>query len=387
VDRLKKVVAAGIGGAFLFLWLSAVSSPSYAQPGIKSIIFHATDCTAATAKKGIFCFEADANTLYVCEPSAGDCDTAGEWQLIGPGGAVAFSALSGGTNTTAAMVVGSGGSLALSGTGTIRASSIDRDGDGTREILGDGTSLSFDPADSGTPPMAMTATELQVCLSSASCSIRIGHSNRFRIENDSGTALRLVSRNTSGGGLQVGSEQSTFTQTWRLGTNTGGGGTALWAYNNGTAGAPEYSWNADSDIGMYRAGADDLRLSGGNDSALGVTPTEVDLYNIVDHGEQAVTCTDSGNGSPGALTITPSTSYVEITNSDADGCTITLSETGAAKGRTVEIVVVSTAGGTVNFADTSGVTELAGAFAAGIYDSIILRYIADRWIESTRSDN
>jgi hypothetical protein len=79
VDRLKKVVAAGIGGAFLFLWLSAVGSPSYAQPGIKSIVFHATDCTGVTAAKGTFCFEQDAGTLYMCNPAAAPCDEAGDW--------------------------------------------------------------------------------------------------------------------------------------------------------------------------------------------------------------------------------------------------------------------------------------------------------------------
>lgn len=48
---------------------------------------HATDCTGLT--DGIadeMCFERDANTLYVCEPSAGGCDTAGEWTSASGGG-------------------------------------------------------------------------------------------------------------------------------------------------------------------------------------------------------------------------------------------------------------------------------------------------------------
>jgi hypothetical protein len=36
----------------------------------------------------------------------------------------------------------------------------------------------------------------------------------------------------------------------------------------------------------------------------------------------ADTCADSADGNPGALTITPTTSYVEITNSDIHGCDI-----------------------------------------------------------------
>lgn len=44
---------------------------------------HATDCTSLTdGLADEMCFERDANTLYVCEPSAGGCDTAGEWTAI-----------------------------------------------------------------------------------------------------------------------------------------------------------------------------------------------------------------------------------------------------------------------------------------------------------------
>jgi hypothetical protein len=49
----------------------------------------------------------------------------GVWTLVGGGGgSSAFSALTSGTNTTAAMVVGTGASLASTGTGTIHASSV-----------------------------------------------------------------------------------------------------------------------------------------------------------------------------------------------------------------------------------------------------------------------
>lgn len=40
---------------------------------------HATDCTTFTAAvDGQYCWEQDADLLYVCEPTAGTCDTAGE---------------------------------------------------------------------------------------------------------------------------------------------------------------------------------------------------------------------------------------------------------------------------------------------------------------------
>lgn len=44
---------------------------------------HATDCTSLTdGQSGDICWEQDANTIYVCEPSAGACDTAGEWATL-----------------------------------------------------------------------------------------------------------------------------------------------------------------------------------------------------------------------------------------------------------------------------------------------------------------
>lgn len=47
---------------------------------------HATDCTALTdGLADEMCFERDADTVYVCEPSAGGCDTAGEWKQVAGG--------------------------------------------------------------------------------------------------------------------------------------------------------------------------------------------------------------------------------------------------------------------------------------------------------------
>lgn len=49
---------------------------------------HATDCTGLTdGKDGEACYEQDADALYICEPTAGDCDTAAEWREVSGGGA------------------------------------------------------------------------------------------------------------------------------------------------------------------------------------------------------------------------------------------------------------------------------------------------------------
>jgi hypothetical protein len=102
---------------------------------------------------------------------------------------------------------------------------------------------------------------------------------------------------------------------------------------------------------------------------------------------QAETCPDSGDGSPGVLTLTPTAANVQITNADADGCTVTMGEGSAVDGERVGIIIISNAGITVDFADTSGVSELAGPFTMDLWDSLDLRYTVDRWVERGRSDN
>ena len=100
----------------------------------------------------------------------------------------------------------------------------------------------------------------------------------------------------------------------------------------------------------------------------------------------ARTIADSGDANPATLTLTPTTSYVEITCNDANGCTITMGETAVLEGTLATIINLST--NTIGFSDTAGVSELAGAFAAaGQYDLLTLVYIGDRWVETGRSDN
>lgn len=102
---------------------------------------------------------------------------------------------------------------------------------------------------------------------------------------------------------------------------------------------------------------------------------------------QSATCADSGDGSAGALTLLPTANFIQITNSDAHGCAVTMSETGMVAGTEITIEVVSSAGGTVDFADTSGVTELSGALTLGLYDTLRLAYSTSRWAMLGTSNN
>lgn len=144
----------------------------------------------------------------------------------------------------------------------------------------------------------------------------------------------------------------------------------------------------DVDTGIGWAGSDQLSLVAGAAEITRFSRASA-VSRTTDNGQaadtpQAATCADSGNGSPGALTINPTTAMVLVTVSDADGCAFTLGETNVASGVRVELIIVAGSG---TFSDTPGVTELAGSFVAGQNDALTLRYVTDRWVETGRSDN
>lgn len=99
----------------------------------------------------------------------------------------------------------------------------------------------------------------------------------------------------------------------------------------------------------------------------------------------ATTVADNGGGTAASGTMNVAGTYHSCTCNDADGCDITLAENKAEHGDLLVITVLTA--NVCNFADTAGLTELAGAFAGGQYDSISLIYITDRWVEISRSNN
>jgi hypothetical protein len=114
----------------------------------------------------------------------------------------------------------------------------------------------------------------------------------------------------------------------------------------------------------------------------------VTITNAAISTTQAATCADDGAGTAASLTLTPLSHVVALTNLDTHGCTVTLGETGVTSGTmATTIVVISNAGGTVDFADTAGVSELSAAFNAAATDTLTLVYINSAWHEVGRSNN
>lgn len=118
-----------------------------------------------------------------------------------------------------------------------------------------------------------------------------------------------------------------------------------------------------------------------HDGTNGVISTgtgSVVMASQVAYGTQAITPS-------GAATLTPTKSFVTCSCSAGGGCAITMGESGITSGQIVTIVNIGT--NVCSFADTSGVSELAGAFSAGQYDQIRMIYVTDRWLEVGRSNN
>ena len=114
---------------------------------------------------------------------------------------------------------------------------------------------------------------------------------------------------------------------------------------------------------------------------------ELDVNGAVRTRVQTLTIPDDGNGSTQSVgTFIATHSYGEVDCQDAtNGCRISIDETNANQGQILNLVNISA--NNVIYADTGGVTELAGAYVSNQYDTIQLIYSSDRWIEYGRSDN
>lgn len=75
-------MAVGIGGADASITSEGNNTNKTVKLRAKALT-HATDCTTnVTAKIGELCVDLDDYKLWICVPTSGDCDTAGEWHQI-----------------------------------------------------------------------------------------------------------------------------------------------------------------------------------------------------------------------------------------------------------------------------------------------------------------
>lgn len=142
---------------------------------------------------------------------------------------------------------------------------------------------------------------------------------------------------------------------------------------SGTSAAPGVAFSTETTLGFYR-------VSSGIMGAVGALQPDVLLDKV-----SALSIADNGAGTDATATLTPTTSYVNITCSDTNGCDITMGESGMVDGRVIRIV--NSSANPCNFADTSGVSEISGSFTMSQWDTLVLEYVTDRWVELSRSNN
>lgn len=141
--------------------------------------------------------------------------------------------------------------------------------------------------------------------------------------------------------------------------------------------------NFDDDVTLTGA-TTDLSV-GGNATISGnaVFSTRVNL------GSQTFVVTDDGTAND---TLTPTASYVKVTQdagADAGTPDVVIGEGSATDGDVVIIVRTDANAGDVTISDTAGVTEIGAAetFGAGEFDTLILLYAGDRWVQIGGSQN
>ncbi len=111
-------------------------------------------------------------------------------------------------------------------------------------------------------------------------------------------------------------------------------------------------------------------------------------YGLIRSIVDADTIADNGVGASAATaTLTPTSNYVELTCNDADGCTMTMGETGMSEG--IEVTIVNISANLCNFADSAAVQEMrgGGTIALGAYDVLKLIYIGGSWVQSAYESN
>lgn len=116
-----------------------------------------------------------------------------------------------------------------------------------------------------------------------------------------------------------------------------------------------------------------------------ISTNTLDVAGRVRLRNTAVSIPDSGGAGAAAYTQSTYEAGIEYTCNDADGCDVTMSEASVVTGFTMRFTNIGA--NTVNFTDTAGVTELAGNFAMGQWDTLVLAYVSDRWVEVSRSNN
>lgn len=121
------------------------------------------------------------------------------------------------------------------------------------------------------------------------------------------------------------------------------------------------------------------------------TKYSTDFANFIDAKEAtySVSAADNGTGTQPTIAITPQFPQINVSCEDTNGCvganSGSISESIANVGD--KVTIVSTGTYAITISDVAGLTELAGDWTGGTYDTLSLLYTGTRWVETGRSNN
>lgn len=203
------------------------------------------------------------------------------------------------------------------------------------------------------------------------------------IYDSSNTQLELNSTNCDGSGTDcvvalVDDGTSSLDMQSHLLLNIGAAGTDF-TTSGGLTLAAAFIATSTSDL------RGNISNSTGNVTVADTLQVNVNLVSPFD----TTTVADDGGGTSPAFNYQPggNASRVRVTCNDANGCALTLSETGVASGTYLFISNASGSAGNVTIADSAGVQETTGALSLGPLDNVRFVYDNDRWVQDGPVNN
>ncbi len=283
-----------------------------------------------------------------------------------------------------------------------------------------GNSLVLQTADASSPGLVSTGTQTLAGAKTLSGAVTL---------SAAGTALSVTNNATVGGAFTVQGSTNLGNGTTDVTTITGGSTTTDRLVINSVAddgthgeihgasdndfsissdGAMNFYSDRDADGAGSGSGYNFLKNDGvGGNPVVDINASSGNIHTIGDLTVDAVaflqtylrlgvttaSIGDNGNGgTPAAGTITPNSTFVEFTCNDAQGCNVTLSESGTAQGQT--LVLINVGANAMNLADIANVQQVAGAtaFAGTQYSGItFIHAVAGGsggiWVETGGSAN
>lgn len=149
------------------------------------------------------------------------------------------------------------------------------------------------------------------------------------------------------------------------------------------------AFTPDSDVDYNGINLEAITGAGGTEVGIKIgSGWDIGILNGARYVDTIQTVIGSDGGGRVTVTVTPTTSYVEMDCQDGDtGCLLALSETGAVEGQKLTLVLIALTAGDVTVPDEGGVLNGTATTLTGVDDTISWVYTGSIWVETSVSIN